>query len=38
VKIFTQKTIAFKVFMNITVAIDGRGQSYKTNLTVDPME
>jgi len=24
--------------MNITVSIDGRGQSYKTNLTVDPQE
>jgi len=24
--------------MNITVAIEGRGQSYKTNLVVDPME
>jgi len=24
--------------MNLTVLIDGRGQSYKTNLTVDPLE
>ena len=24
--------------MNITVTIEGRGQSYKCNLTVDPME
>ena len=38
VKSFQDQTIAFKVSINIDVCIDGRGQSYKSNLTVDPME
>ena len=38
VKAFSSQTIAFRVSMNITVAIEGRGQSYKTSLTVDPSE
>ena len=31
-------TIAFKVYMEVSVSIDGRGQSYKTQLQVDPKE
>ena len=29
-------TIGFKVYMEIHVGIEGRGQSYKTQLTIDP--
>lgn len=38
VKAFQNVLIAFRVYMAITVAIEGRGQSYKCNITVDPME
>jgi len=38
VKSFAGTPIAFKVYMDITVAIDGRGQSYKCQLRVDPKE
>jgi len=31
-------TFAYRVSMNLSVAIEGRGQSYKSSLTVDPME
>lgn len=32
------KNIAFRVYMDIQVSIDGRGQSYKASLKVDPKE
>ncbi len=38
VKAFANQEIAFRVYMTLTVAIDGRGQSYKQKLTVDPLE
>jgi len=38
VKAFANQEVAFRVYMTITVAIDGRGQSYKQKLTVDPQE
>jgi len=38
VKFLANKTIAFKVYMDIQVQVEGRGQSYKTKLQVDPME
>jgi hypothetical protein len=28
VKVFMNQTIAFKAFMNISVCVEGRGQSY----------
>ena len=31
-------TIAYKLYMEITVSIDGRGQSYKTQVQIDPKE
>jgi hypothetical protein len=38
VKIYQDTLIAFRVYMAISVAIEGRGQSYKCNIIVDPME
>jgi ribosomal protein L25 (general stress protein Ctc) len=38
VKDFADKTMAFKAFMKISVEVFGRGQSYKTQLYVDPKD
>lgn len=38
VKVFADKSLAFKAFMNISVEVMGRGQSYKQSLTVDPKD
>lgn len=38
VKFLANKTIAFKVYMDVKVQVEGRGNSYRTSLSVDPME
>lgn len=38
VKVFMNQTIAFKAFMNISVCVEGRGQSYNQQMQVDPMD
>jgi hypothetical protein len=38
VKLYTNKQIGFQVFMEITVAVSGKGQSYKTSMKVDPAD
>lgn len=37
-KVLAGKIVAFRVYMDIQVSIDGRGQSYKATLKVDPKE
>lgn len=37
-KIFADKQMAFKAFMEINVEVVGRGQSYKSRLLVDPKD
>lgn len=38
VKTYQNKQIGFQVFMDITVAVSGKGQSYKTSLMIDPAD
>jgi len=38
VKNYTNKQIGFQVYMDITVAVSGKGQSYKTSLKIDPAD
>jgi hypothetical protein len=38
IKSWANKTIAYKVFMEVTVYIEGRGHSYRTSMKVDPKE
>jgi hypothetical protein len=38
IKNWQGKTVAYRVFMELTVQIDGRGHSYRTTLKVDPKE
>lgn len=38
IKFFSGQTIAFKAYLDVTVGVDGRGQSYKQTLRVDPKD
>lgn len=38
VKIFMNQCIAFKAYMDITVCVEGRGQSYHQQMKVDPLD
>lgn len=38
VKVFQQKIIAFKCYVNIQACVEGKGQGYVCNLNVDPMD
>lgn len=38
VKLYQNKQIGFQVYMDISVAVSGRGQSYKSSLKIDPAD
>lgn len=38
VKQFQGHTIAFKTYMNLRVEVDGRGQTFKSSVSVDPKD